>query len=916
MISRSTWKQPWVYRLAGVFLALIVGPSSGLILFPPLSPAAVGQSIDDPVGASPDGTMVTPVNQRVTPFGRTIPMPALRPQVIAISPNGKWVYVSGKTSELLVLDAASGRVVQRVRLLQGGTIDIPVVTNQIQPDTAGQVSYTGLIVSKDGSRIYLSNVDGWINPFSVDADGKLRSLPVIALPDAHAPQREEEIPSGLALSEDQSRLYVCGSLSNRVLEIELATGQCVRQIDVGAVPYDLVVRGHQAVVTHWAGRRAGPGDLTGPAGRGTVARVDPVRYIASEGSVGLVDLDAGKMIRETITGLHASGVDVSPDGKWIAVANAGSDTVSILPWDIDATPKQHWTKSTPADLFGASPNAVRFSPDGKYLWVANGSQNAIAVMRWDGDEPEDTKLMGLIPVGWYPGAIAYDPTTDRLLVANIKGHQLAPRFVPDSQADGFNSRVHRGTLTFIPLEEGLAKLPELSQRVAENLRAEQIRDAFLPPRDGQPPRAVPERIGEPSTIRHVVYIIKENRTYDQLFGDIKEGNGDAKLCTFGESITPNQHALARQFVLLDNTYCAGILSADGHQWSTTAISTDYLEKSFAGFPRSYPDGMAEEDQDVIAYSPAGFIWDNAIASQKTLRNYGEFMSTKLAWADPARTDPITFMDGYRFWRDGLSTLRVVSEPSIESLRPYCRLDTVGWDIFIPDQYRADRVLEDLKACEADGTFPNLTIVCLPGDHTMGTKEGFPTPQACMADNDLAVGRIVDGLSHSKFWPQMAIFVIEDDPQNGWDHVSGYRTIAQCISPYTKRGAVVSTQYNTTSILRTIEQILGMKPMNQFDASATPMFDCFQDAADLTPFNAIPSSIPLDQLNPSPSAINDSRLRQDAIDSAAINLVEMDRAPEGVLNAILWRAQRGTTDPFPQWAIQVVEDEDEEEDADD
>ncbi len=408
--------------------------------------------------------------------------------------------------------------------------------------------------------------------------------------------------------------------------------------------------------------------------------------------------------------------------------------------------------------------------------------------------------------------------------------------------------------------------------------------------------------------KHVVYIIKENRTYDQVLGDIKEANGDPELCTFGENITPNQHKMVREFVLLDNTYCSGILSADGHQWADTAMATDYMEKSFAGFPRSYPDGMEDSDIDALAYSPAGFIWDAALAAGKSLRDYGEFAITRKSWKDSSRQGEPKFLDHYREFVDGTDTIKMYSDPGVESLRPYLVTNTVGWDMAVPDQFRAAQFIKELKQFEASGDFPNLVIICLPDDHTSGTSAGAPTPAAQVADNDLAFGQILEALSHSRFWKETCVFAIEDDPQAGWDHVSGYRTTAYVLSPYTKRGAVVSTQYNQTSLLRTMELILGLPPMNQLDATATPMSDCFTDVADLTPFTAVPNRVPLDQMNPNPKKISDPLLRKDAWASARLPLHKPDQCPEDLLNRILWRAMKGTQVPYPAWAVQPVDDD--------
>ena len=435
--------------------------------------------------------------------------------------------------------------------------------------------------------------------------------------------------------------------------------------------------------------------------------------------------------------------------------------------------------------------------------------------------------------------------------------------------------------------------------------------ALLKPRRDQPPRPVPERIGEPSVFKHVVYVIKENRTYDQVLGDVAAGNGDPSLCIFGEKVTPNQHKLVREFALLDNTYCSGILSADGHQWSTTAFGTDYLERSFAGWPRSYPDGMGPDEIDALAYAPSGFIWDNALKHGVSLWNFGEFTMHNCGWTDPKRKGDPQWKDYWDECHHGRGEVRIGSRPAIETVRPFSPTDTLGWNMAVPDVWRARYIADQVAAWEKEGRMPQLILVCLPDDHTSGTSEGSPTPEACVADNDLAFGRIVEAFSHSSFWKETVVFGIEDDPQNGWDHVSGYRTTAYCASPYTKRGAVVGTQYNTTSILRTIEQILGLPPMNQFDATATPMFDCFTATPDLAPFDSVPNTIPLDTMNPPKEKIADALLRRHAIQSGRLNFRQIDACPEDTLNRILWHAVKGSAAPYPSWAVTLVPDKDDD-----
>ncbi len=860
------------------------------------------------VGRGGGNRAVTPVHQVLTPYGQQVELTGLRPQALSLSPDGKLLAVSGKSSEVVLIDPASGKILQRVALPSEKANEPQpdvVSPNILAPDKKGQLSYTGLIFSPDGRRLFLANVNGSVKVFDVATNGHVSGAFSIALPNANAPRRTNDIPAGLALSRNGRRLYVALNLSNRLGEFDAATGKLLRLFDVGVAPFDVVLVEDRAYVSNWGGGRPQPGDLTGPAGRGTLVKVDPVRFVASEGSVSVINL-SNSAIKHIAVGLHSSALALHPAGRHLVCANAASDNLSVIDTRTDTVVETIWVKQSPADIFGASPNALAFNKKGDRLYVANGTQNAIAVIDFD---PGASKLLGLIPVGWFPGAITFHPQLNSLQVANLKGLPTAMSKVSGTSTNkGFNTtHQYHGSLSLCPIPSR-RELKRLSALVWKNYRREQLAVAKLPPRPHQPPRPVPERIGEPSVFKHVVYVIKENRTYDQVLGDDPRGNGDPALCVFGERITPNQHKLVRDFVLLDNTYCAGILSADGHQWSTTAFGTDYLERSFAGWPRSYPDGMGEDDADALAYSPAGFIWDNALLHQKSLRNYGEFAEPQVAWRSGKKGTP-DFLSCYRTWKGETNSVIFASQPMIESIRPHQPTNYVGWEMNVPDQYRADFIIQELREYEARGEYPNLTIICLPNDHTSGTSKGSPTPAACVADNDLAFGRIVEAISHSKFWKETVIFAIEDDPQAGWDHVSGYRTTAYCISPYTKRGAVVGTQYNTTSLLRTMEQILGLPPMNQFDATATPMFDCFTNTPDFTPFVALKNNVPLDEMNPDPKKVADTLLRQNAYSSARLNFRQVDACPEDVLNRILWHAMKGSAAPYPAWAVTAVDEDD-------
>lgn len=876
-----------------------------------------------PVGHVTNG-IVTPVNQIVMPAGVLIELHDTRPQALALSPNGKLLVTSGLRQDLLVFNAATGKVLQKVAFPKDKSAEQkPVSAEILDPNEKPQLSFTGLVFSPNGSRIYMANVMGDIKVFSVARNGTVLPLFSIPLPSANAPARKNEIPAGIAVSRDGKRIYVALNLSNRLAEIDAASGRVLRMWDVGVAPFDVVLAGRKAYVSNWGGRRPGPNSFTGPAGRGTLVRVDN-RYIADEGSVSVIDLrdnpvsmkanSPGSDVNipelpeksEILTGRHACALALSPSRRYLVVANAASDTLSVIDTRNDTTVETICARQDPGDLFGAQPNAVTFDRSGKRLFVCNGTQNAVAEF---GFQPGESKLSGLIPVGWFPGAIVHDSRRNMIYVANIKDITDSKQKPPRGQGSvpGFNSKQYCGSLSFVELPAP-QELRQMTRDALENLRYPLLAQAKLPPRPEAAARPVPERVGEPSVFKHVIYIIKENRCYDQVLGDVTNGNGNADLCVFGEHVTPNQHKLVHEFTLLDNTYCSSVLSADGHNWTDTAMATEYVERSFAGWPRSYPSGGGAESDDALAYSPAGFIWDDVLGHGRTFQDFGEFTGSTSHWTDPTHPKKFTFLDCYRDYLSGSNAMTYSSEPDLETLRPYAHAEYPAWDLDIPDQVRASTFVADLKRREASGSYPNLTMIWLPNDHTSGSKPNSPTPAAQVADNDLALGKIVEAVSHSAFWSNTCIFAIEDDPQNGWDHVSGYRTTAYVASPYTKRNAVVSTQYNQTSLLRTIELILGLPPMNQMDATASPMFDCFTSTPDFTPFESVANNVPLDQMNPQARKISDPLLRKDAYISARLPLKLPDQCPEDVLNQILWRSAKGSQEPYPTWAVKVADDD--------
>ncbi|MEI6431912.1 MAG: bifunctional YncE family protein/alkaline phosphatase family protein, partial [bacterium] len=608
-------------------------------------------------------------------------------------------------------------------------------------------------------------------------------------------------PCGIAANADESRLYVCLSRNNTLAEIEIASGKIIREIPVGVAPYAVTLspKGDIAYVSVWGGRPPVKGEREADSS-GTPTRVDE-RGVALRGGVSFIDLTVGKSIALTETGRHAGALALSLDGKSLYVANANDDTVSIVNAASHRILKTFTVRQDTVLPYGSQPNALALSTDGAMLYIACGGNNAVASLNLVAG-----KIQGWIPAGWYPGALLIKEGT--LYIASTKG--FGSRGEPaNKDTKGMNVYQYLGVLQ---------RMNTPSDREYATLTAQALADSRMvdAQRDREKRRLdavhvpVPERVGEPSSIKRIVYIIKENRTYDQVFGDLKQGDGDPSLCLYGRKITPNHHALAEQFVLLDNFYCNGVLSADGHSWATEGNNTDHLEKAFGGFTRSYTFG-----DDALTYSSTGFLWDKILDKGLSFRNYGEMDYTD-------EKPDVSYAAILKDWQDKTGKITFTHKIGIERLKKHSSPDAPGWNMDIPDVVRADVFLRDLKKWEKSGELPNLTILYLPNDHTTGTTPGDPTPQAYLADNDLALGRVVEGVTRSRFWKDACIFVVEDDPQAGFDHVDGHRSLCLVISPYTRRGVVISDFYNQTSVLHTIGRILGVSAMNQQDAAAPLM----------------------------------------------------------------------------------------------
>lgn len=669
---------------------------------------------------------------------------------------------------------------------------------------------------------------------------------------------------------------------NKLALVDAASGEVVRQTETGIAPFAAAIdrKGTTVWVSNLGGRPPKPDELfAAPREKPGEQVVVDSRGVASTGALTRVDIESGKATHTLAVGLHPTALALDEPRRRLYVANGNGDSVSVIDTErtlvVRTIPIQPFSQT----VRGIAPTALQVSPDGATLFAACGGINAVAVI-----DTGTGKIRGLIPTGWYPNGLALDRSGRLLAVSSLLGAGSGWRDAPGKRFVHAN----RGSVAVVEIPNA-AQLSSYTTAVAENNRLrlagtgpETAREAARNTR----PAAIPVRSGEPSTIEHVVFVIKENRTYDQVLGDMGKGNGDASLVMFGAGVTPNQHRMAEQFVLLDNFYATGGNSADGHQWLTQANETEYcLWPGYQG--RSYPyDGS-----DPMAYSSGGFLWNYAQARGRTVRVYGEF-------AGRMDTASRTRLDLLRKWEKGGDfTAQWSVRAPIASLNAILAANYPSYSTSIPDVARAQIFLADLKKFESERKLPNLMLVQLPSNHTFGATPGVSTPRAMVADNDLALGQIVEALSHSRFWPKMAIFIVEDDAQNGVDHVDGHRTTAFLVSPYVRRGHVDSTFYSHQSMLKSIELILGLPTMSIFDLIANDMRNSFTDEADLTPYTAVQAKQDLFELNPAASALS-GPARRAALASARMKWSVPDAAPTERLNRILWGAIKGWNTPYP------------------
>ena len=807
------------------------------------------------VGTQPDGSILVPTNQLLRPAGFQVYLPG-RPVDLVLIPDKGLLAVKNKNS--LDLIRLSDRTILR----------------SLQFPKSGS-SFKGIYYSESKRNIFLTDAEDLLLIANLDDKNVLSWKAPIKMPKPAI--GGDPVPGGFCFNESENIIFVSLSRNNSLAVIHIADSSII-EIPVGIAPYDVVLQSEtKAYVTNWGGRQPKEGESVYNTS-GSNVLVDPVTGIANNGSVSVIDLKKNIQVKNIEVSLHPSGMVFNNDKSLLFVACANSDIISVINTEKDEVTDEISVKMNKDLPFGSSPNALTISSDGKFLYVANGTDNAICVI----DTEKPYRVAGFIPTGWYPGSVAINKSGTVLYVANVKG---AGSRNQRTDRNGYNSHDHLGSVSIIPVpdKEELVKMTEIvsGNNSFSALYSNQNSE-------GKTEVAVPYLPDQTSHFKHVVYIIKENRTYDQVFGDMPQGNGDTSLVHFGYEITPNHHKLAETFVLMDNYYCSGVLSADGHQWTDEAFVTDYLEKSFGDFTRSYPyDG-----DDALAYASSAFIWDNVLKNGLTFRNYGEFVDAVIK---PANA---TFTEIYNDFKNGTNKITIQAEANLEQLKPYICPTFIGFPNKVPDVYRAAEFIKELNEFEKNDNFPNFIIMLLPNDHTSGTKPGLPTPRAAVADNDFALGQIVEAISNSKFWKETCIFVTEDDPQAGLDHVDGHRTVGMVISPYTKRKKVVSTYYSQINMVRTMENILGIPPMNQFDLSAEPMFDCFTESPDFSPYKVIKNNIPLDEINPPLESLNGKK-RYWAEKSMEQDLDDYDRINEDDFNRIIWHAMKGYDRPYPE-----------------
>ena len=804
-------------------LLLVTWSTLSLLTLQAGQPPKEGEPVQWP-GVKHGGSVLLPNGWSLKPSGRQTALGDF-PVNIALHPSGKFLailHAGYGDHEIIIIDAKSSKKLNRVIIDQ---------------------TFYGLTFSPDGKRLFASGGEFEVVHVYDFNEGLLSKHHKIEI----AKITDKFMPSGMAVNQAGDRLYVAGLLGDQLATISLDKNNDKQMLSLGeaSFPYGVALSPDQKTlfVSKWG-----------------------------KAEVAIVDVATNKVMDTLKTSDHPTEMAITPDGSRLFVACSNSTQVTVH--DLK-TKKPLETLSAalyPSPKVGNTPNSLAMTPDGQLLFVANADANNIAV--FNVAKVGETKPLGFIPVGWYPTSVRYNPGDKKVYVANGKGNQSFANPQGPMPLQGLNSRspttqyigsLMRGTLSTFDLPTP-AKMGDYTRSAfaCSPFKGEEINQ----PVENNP---IPAKVGDKSPIKYCIYIIKENRTYDQIFGDMapRKGNGAPYICLFPENVTPNHHKLADTYGLFDNFYVESEVSADGHEWTTAAYATDYVEKlwplNYRGSPQKKIGYPAEGENIHIAPSAGGYIWDRCKEAGVSYRSYGEFIDNGLTDKMPCTTR-IKNLEGH--------------------FDPWYR----SFDMDYPDQKRADRFLAELQRMEKEGDMPRLQIMRLSSDHTSGTRVGKPSPIAQVADNDLALGRVVEAVSKSKFWKETAIFVVEDDAQNGSDHVDAHRSVGMAISPYTKRNQVDSTLYSTSSMLRSMELILGLKPMSQFDAAARPMYNAFTMKADFTPYTHLPANIDLHEKN-RPDAFG-------AVLSEKMNFAKEDQADDLLFNEIIWKSVKGKNSPMP------------------
>ncbi len=796
-------------------------------------------------GMQANGQMLLPTQWSLQPEGKQLAVGDF-PVAIAMHPTQPFaaiLHAGYGDHEIVVVDTEKWRLVSRASI----------------PET-----FVGITFNHAGNQIFASGAEKeTIHQFRFQ-DGYLSEHVELTVVDV----KQKQIPAGLAINKDDRTLFAACPWGNSVCILSLNDPSSKQFIEfpVDSYPYSVLPTSDSKTL-----------------------------YVSLWGksAVAVVDLESRTIRSNYPTESHPTEMLLTKDEETLYVACANSINVSVIDTEEGKPLETISSALYPTASNGSTPNSISLSADEHALLIANATNNNVAVI--DVSARGKSRSLGFIPVGWFPTSVRFGPVDGKIYVTNGKG------LTPKANRQGPNplKNIPKTTQEYIGgLFQGTVAqiVPpspvEMANWTKKAYSCSPLREDKAPVGNAYTPNnPIPPKVGDKSPIKYCIYIIKENRTYDQVFGDMPQGNGDATLCIFPRNVTPNHHALAEQYVLLDNFYVESEVSADGHEWSMAAYATDFVEKTWPLMYRGSREGKLKypsEGSFEIAQPSSGYIWDRALSANVSFRSYGEFI------ANPTKPG-------------GMATAKV---KSLEGhFDPYFH----GYDLDYRDVDRAARFLSEVKRFEAEGEMPRLQILRLPNDHTYGTSVGKRTPTAMVADNDLALGQVIEGLTQSKFWKETAVFVVEDDAQNGSDHVDAHRTVAMVISPYAKHGYVDSSMYSTSSMLRTMELILGLQPMTQFDAAALPMYASFTPQLNLRTYQHRPAEVDLNETN-QPDAYG-AKL------SSSFDFSREDAADDLLLNEVVWRSVRGANNamPVPVRAGFVFagaeSEEDEEEDED-